>query len=910
KHPIMLHPDVLASVETHGHLRKRIGIVLKHLGAHGRTTVVKSCRGQGNEGWKRSPLGGNNGMHFYLWWAHQGSSATRHWALPVGSLVIRAVRHHDLHDPLDAGLRSEYRELTPADLENERLLGRTWTDDQMRFIEGDRPVRIVHGRPGSGKTTVLLRAIEARAPQKVLYLTWSRELATTAREHLSAFAPQGVEFDVRDYLSLLGEICNRDVRRQSLAESQRMFLDNLLGKRSPRELGAWHNRHEALFAEMRAYLLGRAIPRDHGSTIESGVLRVSNNQYLELRQGGKRGINRAAPQVLEIARKLDAEFVERVFPELIAAQQACELLMDDKISSALTSFDRVVVDEVQDLTLREIAVVAEVCRAIGRARGHAPWFLAAGDEGQTVRPSGFDWGPFSDLVARRIGTPEKYQLDENLRCPARIAQVIDRAAQGYRSLGKSRRPGKQSAAATGQHTEAQLIHVDAKSAKEAIELLESVSEVDGVVVIDPAGEIPAWVPAELRGEVLSPAEAKGLEYQSVILLDAGRSLARSGWGQTQERDGELAQEAHRVMIDQLRVALSRATETLVAVDVEAGWEERNFSRALLEPAAPFECADLAEYFRDPDAGPEERVLARTKDARTLLEQRPDRAWRRACQAVRLLGHPDLPNSVVTPIVRDEAYQTLLATAARLLVDGPPPGVGYSDIVAQAEEALEELESTDEIAVLKYLEAWLKAPESSPFELLRAITGLGRRSDWLESAFKGVAQRLRQAVQNGATSVELAREFSGDVDAWLRLTGIPGDVAEESRRLRGLAVDVLLSNRKLVQAEAVLRAMPEADDAREGLLREAQEKFDAAAACFERAGRNEDALRNWRMAANWAEAARVAQILGESARQDVEELTWLTQAQELVRTRPIDLVSRLRPKEREQLRQVGRMLGGS
>ena len=39
-------------------------------------------------------------------------------------------------------------------------------------------------------------------------------------------------------------------------------------------------------------------------------------------------------------------------------------------------------------SVMETAMVVEFCLEIARRRGHAPWLLAGGDDGQTVRPSG------------------------------------------------------------------------------------------------------------------------------------------------------------------------------------------------------------------------------------------------------------------------------------------------------------------------------------------------------------------------------------------------------------------------------------------------------------------------------------------------------------------------------------------
>ena len=90
---------------------------------------------------------------------------------------------------------------------------------------------------------------------------------------------------------------------------------------------------------------------------------------------------------------------------------------------------------------------------VGRYGAVWPWspnprssrtgLLAAGDDGQTVRPSGFDWGALNDLLAACLDAPRRFHLEDNLRCPSRIAAVIERASQWYVHLDKSRRPTKQ-----------------------------------------------------------------------------------------------------------------------------------------------------------------------------------------------------------------------------------------------------------------------------------------------------------------------------------------------------------------------------------------------------------------------------------------------------------------------------------
>ena len=179
----------------------------------------------------------------------------------------------------------------------------------------------------------------------------------------------------------------------------------------------------------------------------------------------------------------------------------------------------------------------------------------------------------------------------------------------------------------------------------------------------------------------------------------------------------------------LRVALNRATETLAFVDVAGDDDAHELSADLLEDAAPYNADDLVEHFAD-DAPPDERVQARTHDARALIDTAPSRA----CQAMRLLGDPYLLNGVSDRSVRIEARTTLLATAAGLLVDGVPAAVRRHEVVNMAGEAIVLLgASVHYRQALAALDAWRRARGTPPFALLDATLAEGQeRSDleWL------------------------------------------------------------------------------------------------------------------------------------------------------------------------------------
>ncbi|MDE0193394.1 MAG: hypothetical protein OXQ90_18725, partial [Gammaproteobacteria bacterium] len=922
---LWIHQDVLEKLEKWDHLRKSAGAVVQRLAAHGRTSVVKGCSGA-NRGWRRSPLGGNAGMQFYLWWTVHGN---RHVngvdGLLPSDIVVRDIRHHDDHDPLLGGDRGDYlHNLSPPDVETE--IGKPWTAEQLDFVNDEHPVRLVLGQPGSGKTTALWKAVEARAGHRVLYLTWSRELTEYADQHFRAFAPQEVDVVAYDFVTFLGEICDTDFERRSVAESRAMFQEAVektaLG---PAELGPWRNCEDALFAEMRAELFGAVVSGRSDFERVGGLVRLTDAAYRTRRRGAIG--SKAVAGVLKVAKALRPEVIESVFPELVAATATLDRLRVSPIREGFAFFERVVVDEAQDLTLLETSVVVEHCHAVERETSWTPWLLLAGDDGQTVRPSGFDWGPVSDLLADRLQPPRKFPLAENLRCPTRVADVVDRASQRYAELGKPLRPTKQRRDAGGRDVDAQIFHV-AVPQHDASALLEQLKELENVAVVCPESDVPEWVPEALRDVVLTPADAKGLEYQAVCVLDPGSYLMALGEAEDRLKDAaRLEEHMRRTAIDRLRVALSRPTETLVFVDVDADDLTLRFSRNLLGDAARYEPEDLLEHLVDGETTVEERVDRRIAEARALVGERPERAWLRADQAAKLLGDPDLPNGVSDNEIRHRARTTLLATAARILVDGVPTGVTRDEVTkaARYEAAALDLSDSEQwsdrratdprtvddqqglnetaLASCTYafdeLEEWSDAADrksATPFGLLDATLALGNQGQWLRSAFPSVAQTLRGALQEQAADPDTASHYAADVEGWLRLTGYPGDIAAEARRLRVLAVEALIDPDPDAANRTLKKVVPE-DTRLVARVREAQGRFDEAAEAFERAEMPEDALRAWRMAGRWEQAIRLAE---GTERADLE---WLGDLQRTVEQQPNDLGERLTPGERERLQRV-------
>ena len=867
-HSLWLHEDVvdvLKALDRVGgpNLRKRLILVLQNLAARGSADPVKVCKGE-NRGWIRSPLGGgSNGMAHYLWWtrADRGQIAAGENVASEKAIWIRAVRDHNDHGLLTAGdIDADYLPLSQDSIDgtDQSIGGPPWTDAQQRFISDQSPIRVLYGHPGSGKTLALFGATETRGNQKVLYVSWSRDLTELAEERLAAFASESVDVVTSDFAGLLGTICHTDAPRATYAQSLHSFTDALDRTHiSAEELGPWAGREDALYGEFRAILLGRAIPGAAGCTYVNPdppgrrMARLTDARYREVR-GGSAGVgSTGADAFLRVVDRIQRHVAPElggIFPELAAAAESIQRLRKNDLPDGFSGFNRIVVDEVQDLTLTELAVIVELCRAIAHGSGGiAPSLLLAGDEGQTVRPVGFEWALLSELLSNSLQAPREFSLGATLRSPERISQVIDNASNLYSWFHREMRPARQQHEAGGQPIEARLFYVEVPDNRAAVTLLERLDFLPGLAIATLENEVPDWVPEQLQDMVLTPAIVKGLEYQAVVVLNPGELLKKLRDGIPEHTDAPELEEHHRrAAIDRLRVAVSRASETLVFVDVAATDAARGLARELLGDPAVYNAEDLVEILSDPEAETplEDAIRRRIDEVGPLIDQAPGRAWQLAVQSVKQLRSQDSLNSV-SESVRRKGQMALLATAARLLVDGLPQGgsgVRRDEVLDQTEEAIAGLEIPAMGAAFHSLAAWTLDRTMSPFALLDAATALGQEAGWMRSAIRSVSQTLIDSLDRHAKSPQEAGCFAGDVESWLRLTGYAGDVDGTAMELRRNAVTTLLNAGDVGQAERILPRIQPPSPGLTGLHLEAQGKWEAAAEVYAQAGLDEDALR--------------------------------------------------------------------
>ena len=505
-------------------------------------------------------------------------------------------------------------------------------------------------------------------------------------------------------------------------------------------------------------------------------------------------------------------------------------------------------DEVQDLTLVELAVVIELCRAIGLRRRSAPWLLIAGDEGQTVRPSGFEWSSLNSLLARTLTAPQRFTLDTTLRSPERIAEVIERASQLYQMTGLERglRPSDQRHERGGDPTDAHLFYVDSPNVEETVRLLERLDDLANVAVVTPGTDAPEWLPDRLVDMVLTPAVVKGLEYQTVCVLEPGRVLQRlRADGDLLSNAPELEAHSRRTAIDRLRVAISRATENLAFIEIAPDDTTQMSSISLLGDAATYSPEDLVEYLTNTDMLPDIMIPEMIGRVGELIDTAPGRAWQLAVQAVHLLGSQDSPGAASDDATHREAHTTLLSTAARMLVDGLPARVSRGQVSARAKNSAALMGGKTSVDAFSRLDEWTQDRQSSPLRLLDAALSLEAGGDWLRDALPPVSQAVRDSIERCAADVVEAEHFAGDVEGWLELSGYRGDFKGRARDLRSRAATALLQARRVEQAERVIRTVRPEDMLLNALYMEKSGRMEEAATLYERAGSSTDANRELR-----------------------------------------------------------------
>jgi hypothetical protein len=925
--PLFCHQDFLEKLGGHARdsIGKRASFLLQRLCVDSQRLHYKATRGI-NRGWRRSRLGGNHGSHFYAWWAPKNAAPLKESEdfaeMPDNALILRDIRHHDDHSPLPANsLESHYLPITVRDLRREEYGPLPWTQPQMRFASARQSVRLLKGHPGSGKTSALFHAADSSGAEDVLYVTYSRDLAALAREYFDRFCSSHKHFHVMTFPNLVRQVLGSDAPLGLEQQAKQKFLHDVVP--FSRTLGPWANNHAALYDELYAHLAGDALPLELGRFDACQGPRVSETAYRKRR--AKHLGESAVKAALEIAVRLEKlnsrTLTESYFPELSLAWQAMQKLRALRTSKqsaaldpALLRMDCIAVDECQDLTPLEAFFLTEFAALNNRDRRTGTTLLLSGDEAQTVRPTDFEWGWLSDLLHTQIGTPSEYKLAANLRSPQRIAELVNRVWDLYAHVEKHERPGGTGYAEIEDDATDQVLYCSARPGAELNDLFVSLAAREGLALITLEESVPSYVPEKARHAVLTAAEAKGLDFNSVCVLDAGRHLDRIIRDNTRPNFGsDIEGLRKRLAIDQLRVALSRPTERLFWVDINAtdGIVRQSLTFLNgndLEGRVASCVPDALLKTLDEDAlDLEERVQLCQSDARQYLGVKPGIAWSRAHQAVSLLGRTGSLAAVNDEAARRAAFLTLAEVCFVLGLRNVQlaPELGKPDLFYESHRAAL---NARRFGLAVIIEALGRLQEAKVENRLAALVDVARvvaeRQAELESwllleigpGSKGWIEELEAAVFSGRNAVILMRVLPPFYEA----LAVP-DRKVRTDRLQQRAIQLLVKEKQFASALEVLRGLAERQPKLEATCYEGLSDFRGAAECHLASGNRKDALACYRSVPDLDEALKLIEEMGDHPAAD--SLRWVSEMRALAMKRPDKFSKVLVPAEKKLLEEV-------
>ena len=426
-------------------------------------------------------------------------------------------------------------------------------DDAQETIYRQPAPLVIVGSAGSGKTALTLEKLK-HAEGEVLYVTHSAYLAQSARDlyYANGFEHEGQEAVFLSYREFVESIHVPPGREASWRDFSAWFTRM---RQSWRDVDA----HQA-FEEVRGVIAASA----------SGVL--TREAYLAL--GVRQSIFPADQRdsVYALFEKYRAWLTDaRLFDLNLVAQ--------DWMARAQPRYDFVVIDEVQDITPVQLALVLKTLKKPGQ-------FLLCGDSNQIVHPNFFSWSQVKQLFWVDPALAERQQLKvlaANFRNGQRATDVANCLLKIKHSrFGSIDRESNYLVQAIGGEVGAVELMPDKDAVKRELDRQTRQSTQFAVLVMRDEDK------AQARQYFATPLlfsihEAKGLEYENIVLyrfvsdhraefsdiVEGVRKddLTRDQLDYRRAKDkSDKSLEVYKFFVNALYVALTRAIRNLYIIE--------------------------------------------------------------------------------------------------------------------------------------------------------------------------------------------------------------------------------------------------------------------------------------------------------------------------------------------------------
>ncbi len=426
-------------------------------------------------------------------------------------------------------------------------------DDAQETVYRLLPPLIVVGSAGSGKTALTLEKLK-HTEGEVLYVTHSAYLAQSARDlyYSHGFDKEGQDatfFSFREFLE--------SIRVPKGREAQW------------RDFAAWFGRMRQQFKGIEAHQAFEEI-RGVVAADADGVLSLEAYRELGVRQSIFPASERG--KLYELFEKYRAWLAEAKLYDL-------NLLSHDWRAEAAPRYDFIVIDEVQDLTNAQLALILKTLKKPGH-------FLLCGDSNQIVHPNFFSWSKVKSLFWRDPAKASRQEL-KVLRANFRNSQQATRVANTllkikHQRFGSIDRESNFLVDAVAGEAGTVTVLNDKDAVKKDLNQKTKGSTQFAVLVMrdEDKSEARKFFHTPL---IFSIHEAKGLEYQNIVLYrflsdhraefaDIAEGVSRDDllgddleYRRAKDKTDK-SLEVYKFYVNALYVALTRATQNVYLIE--------------------------------------------------------------------------------------------------------------------------------------------------------------------------------------------------------------------------------------------------------------------------------------------------------------------------------------------------------
>ncbi len=429
-------------------------------------------------------------------------------------------------------------------------------DDDQDHVYGLPAPMIVVGSAGSGKTALTLERLKL-AEGNALYVTRSDYLVGNSRDQ---------------YYSLGYRNGDQEVSFLSLSEYLASIRVPVGRAATFRDFAAWFAGHRQstglkdayqVFEEFAGVITGNSFDAPYLSAHDYSALGVRQSIFGETERPAVHALFMKYLEFLERSGLYDPNILSHSYLQLVEP-----------------TYDFIVVDEVQDFTTVQLKLV------LSSLRQHDA-FILCGDSNQIVHPNFFSWSRLKTLFYEDAGLSDPaallQRLTRNYRNSPEVTELANRVLRlKIARFGSVDRESTYLVESMGSAGGKVLLLRNSEDAVRELDERTRRSTRFAVIVLD-ADQKPRARAAFGTPLVFTVQEAKGLEYDSIILYDVASSAAdrfrqiAAGVGPDEVAGGEpryarvrdksdRSLEIYKFHINALYVAVTRALKNVYLVE--------------------------------------------------------------------------------------------------------------------------------------------------------------------------------------------------------------------------------------------------------------------------------------------------------------------------------------------------------